>query len=177
MDGIDCRWMIRRDISEVVEIESASFEFAWSEEEFLCALRQRNCIGLTAFNERTHSVVGYAIYELHRDSTEILNMAVCPKRRRQKVGTAIIKHLIARLKKQRRKTLFAKVRESNLDAQLFLKHTGLRFKGIVRSPFDHTQEDAYEMAYRADSVQPSINLANPTVDDWLSEQEVTTTTE
>ena len=48
---VQIRWMIRRDMPEVLDIERLSFEFAWTEEDFLCCLRQRNCIGMVA--ERT----------------------------------------------------------------------------------------------------------------------------
>ena len=54
---VHIRWMIRRDMPEVLAIEHASFEFPWCEEEFLRVLRQRNCIGMVAeYGER---VVGY----------------------------------------------------------------------------------------------------------------------
>ena len=42
---VHIRWMIRRDMPEVLAIEHASFEYPWCEEEFLRVLRQRNCIG------------------------------------------------------------------------------------------------------------------------------------
>ena len=42
MKAVQIRFLIRRDMSEVLEIEQDSFEFAWTEEEFLCCLRQRN---------------------------------------------------------------------------------------------------------------------------------------
>ena len=54
---VHIRWMIRRDMPEVLAIEHASFEFPWCEEEFLRVLRQRNCIGMVAeYGER---VVGF----------------------------------------------------------------------------------------------------------------------
>jgi len=45
---VHIRWMIRRDMPEVLEIEDRSFEFSWSEEDFIRCLRQRNCIGMVA---------------------------------------------------------------------------------------------------------------------------------
>ena len=45
---VHIRWMIRRDMAEVLEIERAAFEFPWFEEEFIRCLRQRNCIGMVA---------------------------------------------------------------------------------------------------------------------------------
>ena len=43
---IHIRWMIRRDMPEILEIEKQSFEFPWCEEDFIRCLRQRNCIGM-----------------------------------------------------------------------------------------------------------------------------------
>ena len=45
---VHIRWMIRRDMPEVLSIENESFEFPWSEEDFIRCLRQRNCIGMVA---------------------------------------------------------------------------------------------------------------------------------
>ena len=36
---------------EVLKIEHESFEFNWTEEDFLACLRQRNCIGMVAEHE------------------------------------------------------------------------------------------------------------------------------
>ena len=45
---IQLRWMIRRDMPEVLAIEQEAFEFPWSDEDFTRCLRQRNCIGMVA---------------------------------------------------------------------------------------------------------------------------------
>ena len=54
---VHIRWMIRRDMPEVLQAEQASFEFPWTEEDFLRCLRQRNCIGMVA--EQGEKVVGF----------------------------------------------------------------------------------------------------------------------
>src|SRR5271168_1726673 len=78
---VHIRWMIRRDMPEVLAIEHASFEFPWCEEEFLRVLRQRNCIGMVAeYGER---VVGFMIYELHKNKLHVLDFATHPEFRRQ----------------------------------------------------------------------------------------------
>ena len=66
---VHIRWMIRRDMPEVLDIENRSFEFPWSEEEFIRCLRQRNCIGMVAEHEQ--HVVGFMIYELHKNRHHI----------------------------------------------------------------------------------------------------------
>ena len=70
---VHIRWMIRRDMPEVLAIEHASFEYPWCEEEFLRVLRQRNCIGMVA--EHGERIVGFMIYELHRNKIQVLDFA------------------------------------------------------------------------------------------------------
>ena len=36
---VHIRWMIRRDMPEVLQTEQESFEYAWTEEDFLRCLR------------------------------------------------------------------------------------------------------------------------------------------
>ena len=45
---VHIRWMIRRDMPEVLQTEQESFDYSWTEEDFLRCLRQRNCIGMVA---------------------------------------------------------------------------------------------------------------------------------
>ena len=63
--GVHVRWMIRRDMPEVLGIEQQAFEFPWSDEDFTRCLRQRNCIGMVA--EITDSVVAF----IDRKSTRL----------------------------------------------------------------------------------------------------------
>ena len=66
---VHIRWMIRRDMPEVLQIEQESFDYSWTEEDFLRCLRQRNCIGMVA--EQGEKVVGFMIYELHKNKLHI----------------------------------------------------------------------------------------------------------
>ena len=139
------RWLIRRDMDEVLAIERASFEFPWTEEEFLCCLRQRNCIGTVA--ELDHEIVGFMIYELHQSMLRILNFAVAPKIRRHGVGGQMVQRLVDKLSQQRRREIVLEVRETNLDAQLFFKNNDFRALQVLRNHYDDTLEDAYYMRY------------------------------
>lgn len=142
---IQIRWMIRRDMPEVLEIERQSFEFAWTEEDFLCCLRQRNCIGMVADNDG--QIVGFMIYELLKSELHILNFAVHPNHRRQGVGTAMIDKLISKLSQQRRRSFYLEVRETNLAAQIFFRSRGLLAVDVLRGHYEETDEDAYRFEY------------------------------
>jgi ribosomal-protein-alanine N-acetyltransferase len=143
---VHIRWMIRRDMPEVLSIETHSFEFPWSDEDFIRCLRQRNCIGMVAeYDER---VVGFMIYELHKNRLHVLNFAVRSEFRRLGVGQAMIQKLIGKLSEQRRNRILLEIRETNLAAQLFFRQCGFRAVSVLRDFYDDTTEDAYLMQYR-----------------------------
>jgi ribosomal-protein-alanine N-acetyltransferase len=145
---VHIRWMIRRDMPEVLAIEHASFEFPWCEEEFLRVLRQRNCIGMVAeYGER---VVGFMIYELHKNKLHVLDFASHPEFRRQGVGRQMLAKLVGKLSTHRRTRIALEVRETNLVAQLFYRVQGFRATGVAREHFPDTGEDAFVMQYLLD---------------------------
>lgn len=153
---VQSRWMIRRDMSEVLEIERQSFEFAWSEDDFLNCLRQRNCIGMVA--ERQERICGFMIYELWRTQIHLLNFAVAPNKRQQGIGSRMISRLIGKLAQQRRQELILEVRETNLIAQKFFRSGGLKATGIMRHHYIDTDEDAYVMKWIMGSAEPAPQL-------------------
>jgi ribosomal-protein-alanine N-acetyltransferase len=139
------RWMIRRDMPSVLAIESQSFEYSWTEDDFIRCLRQRNCIGMVA--EQNDRIVGFMIYELHKSMLRILNFAVSPDARRSGIGRQMVQRLIDKLSQQRRREIVLEVRETNVPAQLFFSNNGFRAVTVLRKHYDDTCEDAYYMRY------------------------------
>ncbi len=152
---VHIRWMIRRDMSEVLDVEEESFEFPWLEEDFIRCLRQRNCIGMVA--EYDDQVVGFMIYELHKNRIRVLNFAAAEEFRRRGVGSQMVAKLIGKLSSQRRNRILLEVRETNLPAQLFFRENGFRAVSVLRSYYEDTPEDAYVMQYRYRSQQPALS--------------------
>jgi ribosomal-protein-alanine N-acetyltransferase len=157
---VHIRWMIRRDMPEVLQTEQESFEFAWTEEDFLRCLRQRNCIGMVA--EQGERVVGFMIYELHKSKLHILNFAVHPATRRGGVGAQMVSKLISKLSSHRRTRITLEVRETNLTAQLFFRSQGFKAVKVLRSFYEDSGEDAFLMQYRlaediGDDAEESVN--------------------
>jgi ribosomal-protein-alanine N-acetyltransferase len=144
--AVHIRWMIRRDMPDVLAIENESFEFPWSEEDFVRCLRQRNCIGMVA--EIEDRIVGFMIYELHKTRLHLLNFAVGSIWRRRGIGTQMANKLVGKLSQQRRTRILLEVRETNLAAQLFFRKSGFRAVSVLRRYYDDTPEDAYLMQYR-----------------------------
>lgn len=145
---VHIRWMIRRDMPEVLSIEQASHDFPWTEEEFLRVLRQRNCIGMVA--EKGERVVGFMIYELHRNRLELLNFVVDPASRRQGIGHQMMAKLVGKLSNHRRTKIALVCRETLLPAQLFFRVEGFRAHEVIRECFEDTAEDGYVFQYHYD---------------------------
>lgn len=143
---VHIRWMIRRDMPEVLQTEQESFEYSWTEEDFLRCLRQRNCIGMVA--EAGEKVVGFMIYELHKSKLHILNFAVNPAHRRAGIGAQMVAKLISKLSSHRRTRITLEVRETNLAAQLFFRSQGFRAVRVLRAYYEDSGEDAFLMQYR-----------------------------
>jgi ribosomal-protein-alanine N-acetyltransferase len=142
---VHIRWMIRRDMPEVLQAEQACFEYSWTEEDFLRCLRQRNCIGMVA--EQGEKVVGFMIYELHKSKLHILNFAVHPACQRAGVGAQMVAKLVSKLSSHRRTRITLAVRETNLAAQLFFRNQGFKAVRVLRGYYQDSGEDAFLMHY------------------------------
>lgn len=153
---VHIRWLIRRDMPEVLAIEAESFEFPWLEGDFAHSLRQRNCIGMIA--EHENRVVGFMIYELHKTRIHVLNFAVAKAFRRLGVGSQMIAKLASKLSAHRRSRIILEVRETNLEAQLFFRENGFRAVSVLRGYYADTPEDAYIMQHR---YRPERQTAEP----------------
>ena len=143
---VHIRWMIRRDMPEVLAIEAGSFEYPWCEEDFIRCLRQWSCISMVAEDE--NRVAGFMIHELHKSRIHVLNFAVAEDYRRRGVGSQMIAKLIGKLAAQRRSRIVLEIREGNVAAQLFFRENGFRAVSVLRSYYADTPEDAYVFEFR-----------------------------
>ena len=148
------RWMIRRDMADVLAAERASFEYAWTEDDFLRCLRQRNCIGMVAESDDPIGpapgvrVAGFMIYELHKTRLHILNFAVHPLARRRGIGGQMLGKLVHKLTTHRRLKITLAVRERNLPAQVFFRGHDFKATRVLRHYYEDSGEDAFQMEYR-----------------------------
>lgn len=144
---MDVRWMIRRDMPEVLDIEKDN-DRGWVETDFLRALKQRNCIGMVCESKPSRHnwarILGFMIYELFKDRVEVIKFAVHPNERRKGVGKALCDKLKSKLSSHRRVRLVIEVPDNALDAHLFFKAQGFEATRIV--PGD--DYDLYRMVYR-----------------------------
>lgn len=121
--GVQVRWMIRRDLAEVLAIEAAAWgSDAWDDKQFLLRLGERNCIGLVA--EHGEKVVGFALHEIHKHKLHVADLAVHPEWRWKGVGRRLIDKLVSKLSVHRRNRITVDVHEQFLESHLWLRRMG-----------------------------------------------------
>lgn len=159
------RWMIRRDMPEVLGIEAGSFGAPWDEEEFINNLRQRNCIGMVA--ELEEQVIGFMVYELRKTSLEFLNFSVHEDFRRKGIAESMVRKLFGKLSAQRRRSVHAMISEKNDVAIRTFLNTGFDLQGIAQSPYEDSEEDGMKLALH---YKPLAETATyPDTRSWLKD--------
>ena len=132
-------------LPEVLEIERASFETPWTEENFRHEI-ERNPRAWNVIARRGGAIVGFACAYVVAGELMINDVAVAPDERRRGIGRALVVHLLegARARRCRRATL--EVRPSNLGARRLYEQLGFEAVGRRRGYYADTGEDAILMA-------------------------------
>ena len=145
------RWMIRSDMTTVLEIEKLSFDYPWREKDFDAILKERNTIGVviqdTRLSDTNTTPLGFVIYQFYKQFIEIVDLAVHPNYRHKGVGSHLINKLKDKLSPQRRNRLVAMIGDKNLDGHLFFKNCGFRAVDIVKHHYTNPPQDAYCFKY------------------------------
>ncbi len=144
------RWLIRRDMPEVLAIEQATYSpaEAWTFENFFEVLAHRNAEGLVIELpiEGVLRVVGYVVFTRRREEIDIETLVVHPRYRRRGLGRFVIGYLIPKLSRRRQFLNFL-VDERNVESHLFLKAVGFRCTGIEEGAFGEEGEISDGMAF------------------------------
>lgn len=125
-----------RHMPRIIQMEHELFEYPNSHTEYLQHMRKRSGNGKVVTNHA--SILGYMFYVNYRHQTEITSLAIADDCQRLGLGTILVDEL-----QRRGRPLFLKVRESNLDAQLFFRARGFRCPTVIRDAYDEINEDAY----------------------------------
>lgn len=140
---ISIRWALGRDLPHVVAIEQKCFDLAWSMDNFVQCLNQKNCVMMVA--EWRDRIIGFMVYELHRDCVRLLNMAVDPELQRSGAGSLLMKRLVYKVESHGRKRLVVDVRETNATALRFFRRHCLQAAELIRGHYEDTGEDGIRM--------------------------------
>jgi [ribosomal protein S18]-alanine N-acetyltransferase len=149
------RWMIYRDLPEVIAIDAQSFDEPFGESEFKDRLRQRNCIGMVA--EIGDVVVGHIVYELHKTKLELIRLAVHDCYRRRGIGRHMLRKLCSKLAGDRRNRVTMNVDERSLAAHLWLKACDFRAVRVIAT----ADEVCYRFVRREEQCSALSTNENP----------------
>lgn len=138
------RWMSKKDIDEVAEIDAASFEPAWAASDLLHTLGKTNVFGMVA-ESRDGSVAGYMVYHFADRDIHLDRFAVAPDHRRRGVGSALIRQLQGKLGAMRKRICIS-VPDRNLSMQLMLRSCDVPAVSIT--PAEDGSDDVFEFHYR-----------------------------
>ena len=135
-------------ISDVYEIERASFSSPWSESSLMILTREGG-IGFVAIID--DKVVGYVGMMTVLDEGQITNVAVLPEYRGRGVGLALVLALSQYAMDNAINTLYLEVRRSNLPAISLYEKCGFLNVGTRKGFYSMPVEDAF--VYKKDVIR------------------------
>ena len=124
---VHIRWMIRKDMPEVIAIDEDCFWNPWDEKEWLAIARERATI--THIAEYCDQVIGVMVVTLFKTKIELVKIMVKPGFQRQLVGDLLIAKLRGKMNPTRNR-ITTVVPDDNLGAHLFLRAMGFKATGI-----------------------------------------------
>lgn len=141
-EPLELRRLTYSDLPQVIAIERRAFPTAWSLAMFVLELSKPSGVCLAAL--RDGQIVGYLICSRYDTVWHIMNVAVDPDIRRQRVATSLLDELLRRIDDpQARYTL--EVRPSNSGAIELYERYGFRSAGRRRRYYQDNGEDALIM--------------------------------
>lgn len=153
------RWVIRRDLEQVADIEHRCFSDPWTKKTFLDYIQKNRCFGCVAVIDS--QVLGYIFYEVKRNKVEIDSIAVDPEFHRKGIGTMLLAKIRASTN-HRNKDFVTVVKESNLAALAFFRDAGFIAIQRLHKPYDNSDDDGYKMEFSRSTLR--IDLRNRITD-------------
>lgn len=131
--------MQRQHVPQVAALERECFSDPWSEQSLAGELD--NPLSLWLVCQVDGEVCGYVGSQTVLGETDMMNVAVLPRARRQGIAQQLILELVTRLKQQGSHCLSLEVRPSNAPAVAL--YQGLGFSQVGRRPnyYRHPKED------------------------------------
>jgi len=117
------------DVVMVVDVESQSYDFPWSEGIFRDCLRAGYycCVA-----ELDHIVIGYGIMSMGAGEAHVLNLCVAEQYRCRGIGSLLLEHLLEFAKALSIADVFLEVRPSNPVAIRLYQSRGFSQIGVRR---------------------------------------------
>lgn len=132
--------MNKEHVSQIAQLEAQCFSDPWSEKSVASELE--NPLSLWLVAEENGQVFGYVGSQTVLDESDMMNVAVDPRFRRQGIARALIETLIAELAKKGSRCLRLEVRVSNENARALYERMGFQQLGLRKNYYHNPKEDA-----------------------------------
>lgn len=132
--------MNKDHVSQIARLEAQCFSDPWSEKSIASELE--NPLSLWLVAEENGQVFGYVGSQTVLDESDMMNVAVDPRFRRQGIARALIETLIAELAKMGSRCLRLEVRVSNENARALYERMGFQQLGLRKNYYHNPKEDA-----------------------------------
>jgi [ribosomal protein S18]-alanine N-acetyltransferase len=143
---IDLRRLTLHDLDEIDHIERDVYPTPWSRSMFAGELAKPSSLCLGAFDsDRDGALVGYLIVSRYVDAWHIMNLAVHPAYRRQRVASGLLDELFELTVDDSRRGYTLEVRVSNTSAIALYERFGFEASGLRRGYYTDNREDALIM--------------------------------
>jgi len=139
--AVEVRRLGYGDLPSVLAIERRAFTTPWSLAMFVLELSKPSGICLAASDRGR--LVGYLVCSRYADVWHLMNVAVAPERRRERIATTLLRRMFELTGPTGRVTL--EVRPSNRPAITMYERLGFRAAGHRRRYYHDNGEDALIM--------------------------------
>jgi ribosomal-protein-alanine N-acetyltransferase len=138
---VTIRTMLEPDVTSVVAIERAAYQFPWSEGIFRDCLRVGDVCRVACVGEE---VIAYGVMSVGAGEAHILNLCVNAHFRCRGVGRQLLRYLVDRARSAGMGEAFLEVRPSNTAAIRLYQSMGFEQVGIRRGYYQAVggREDA-----------------------------------
>ena len=135
------RPMAESDVSDVIAVERASYQFPWSEGIFRDCLRVGYVCRVVAIND---TIIGYGVMSVGAGEAHILNLCIGELHRCRGVGKRLLTYLVERGTAAGMGEAFLEVRPSNTSAIRLYLSVGFEQVGMRRGYYQAVggREDA-----------------------------------
>jgi ribosomal-protein-alanine N-acetyltransferase len=135
------RPMSENDVSEVIAVERASYQFPWSEGIFRDCLRVGYVCRVVTVND---AIIGYGVMSVGAGEAHILNLCIGDSYRSRGVGRRLLTYLVDRGAAAGMSEAFLEVRPSNTSAIRLYLSVGFEQVGMRRGYYQAVggREDA-----------------------------------
>src|ERR671923_687239 len=142
---VDFRRLELRDLNAIEKIERASYRTPWSRSMFAGELAKPSSLSLGAFDPDSGELLGYLIISRYVDAWHVMNLAVAPKHRRQRIASGLLERLFELTAGEGRRGYTLEVRVSNEVAIKLYAQAGFKPRGVRRGYYTDNREDALFM--------------------------------